>query len=97
MKYIIDIDGTICITLNSDYYNSVPLQDRIDKINSLYDQGHEIYYWTARGSNSGQDWQEFTEQQLISWGCKYHKISIGKPAYDTWIDDKATNASTYFK
>jgi hypothetical protein len=97
MKYIVDIDNTICATENSDYKNSKPLLEHIEKINKLYDAGHEIHYWTARGSNSGIDWLLFTIAQLDSWGCKYHSIKTGKPAYDVWIDDKAINADTYFK
>jgi histidinol phosphatase-like enzyme len=89
MKYIVDIDNTICITSDSDYYNSQPITDRIQKINQLYDQGHVIVYWTARGMNSGIDWKKLTEQQLIKWNCKYHELWMNKPSYDIWIDDKA--------
>jgi hypothetical protein len=97
MKYIVDIDNTICETQGGDYANSKPLLDRIAKINALYDSGHEIHYWTARGSNSGIDWLYFTVAQLDAWGCKYHSAKTGKPAYDIWIDDKAITADTYFK
>ena len=52
MKYIVDIDGTICETQTydptgktfPDYTDSSPIQDRIDRINALYDAGHEIHY-----------------------------------------------------
>lgn len=102
MKYIIDIDGTICetpIALNgsSDYENAKPNQDRISKINSLYDQGHTIHYWTARGSATGVDRYELTALQLKNWGAKYHKFSVGKPSYDVWVDDKAVSAEDFFK
>ena len=97
MKYTVDIDNTICVTQGNDYPNSKPLLDRIQKINELYDAGHEIHYWTARGSNSGVDWLELTLNQLASWGCKYTSAKTGKPAYDVWIDDKAINAEQYFK
>lgn len=97
MKYIVDIDNTICISKDSDYANSVPLVDRIKKINKLYDNGHSIVYWTARGGNSGIDWTDKTHSQLAAWGCKYDKILMKKPVYDVWIDDKAINAEEYFK
>jgi hypothetical protein len=97
MKYTVDIDNTICETQGNDYPNSKPLLDRIQKINTLYDSGHEIHYWTARGSNSGVDWLQLTLQQLETWGCKYTTAKTGKPAYDVWIDDKAINAEQYFK
>lgn len=97
MKYIVDIDNTICLTSNSDYENSQPLPDRILKINELYESGHEIHYWTARGSNSKINWLPLTLKQLADWGCKYTSAKTGKPAYDTWIDDKAISAEQYFK
>lgn len=96
MKYIIDIDGTICDSYDGDYINSIPKFDRIDKINKLYDD-NIIVYWTARGSNSGIDWSEHTTQQLSIWGCRYHQLLFNKPMYDLWIDDKAINSMEYFK
>ena len=101
MIYIVDIDGTICDTpqdqLGSSMYGeSQPLYDRIEKINALYDQGHTIYYWTARGSATGIDRTAITESQLQQWGAKYHKLMLGKPVYDIWIDDKAINSENFF-
>ena len=98
MKYIVDIDGTIFSdTENSQYHTAKPLQARIDYFNQLYDQGHEIHYWTARGSNSGIDWTELTLKQLNDFGVKYTTARTGKPAYDLWIDDKAINVEEFFK
>mgnify|MGYP003339078617 CR=1 FL=1 len=96
MKYIVDIDDTICITTDKDYNNSVPIRSRIDNLNILFDKGHEIHYWTARGSSSGKDWTKLTLQQLEDWGCKYTTASCGKPSYDVWVDDKAYNVNSYF-
>jgi len=95
--YIVDIDNTICISNGSDYTNSQPLYDRIEKINNLYSQGNRIIYWTARGGNSGIDWTDKTHSQLAAWGCMYDEIRMGKPVYDVWIDDKAINSEEYFK
>lgn len=95
--YIVDIDNTICETENSDYANSKPLFDRIERINELYAEGNTIIYWTARGGNSKIDWTDRTHSQLAAWGCKYDEIRLGKPVYDVWIDDKAINAVEYFK
>lgn len=97
MIYIVDIDDTICVSPNTedgkrDYPNAVPLYDRIDKINALYDEGHEIHYWTARGGTTGLDWSELTARQLKEWGAKHHSVRTGKPSYHKWIDDKAINA-----
>jgi hypothetical protein len=96
VKYIVDIDGTICKTNGGDYENSKPIKYHIDIINHLYDDGHEVHYWTARGGNSGKDWSELTKKQLEQWGCKYHSLRCDKPAYDLFIDDKCMIARDFF-
>ena len=49
MIIYVDIDETICETQSDrDYSKSVPMKDRIAKINKLYDEGNTIVYWTAR-------------------------------------------------
>lgn len=98
MIYMIDIDGTICSKITTgDYKDAVPYFDRIEKINQLYDEGHNIIYWTARGGSTGIDWTDVTHSQLAAWGCKYDEIRMKKPSYDVWIDDKAFNAEEFFK
>lgn len=93
----IDIDETICIHPETDpgeprdYNKAVPIKLNIEKANRLYDDGHTIVYWTARGSVTGKDWTELTNNQLNLWGVKYHEIRLGKPYYDIFIDDKALN------
>ena len=94
--YYVDIDNTICKTNGNDYHNSIPLIERITKINNLYEAGHTIIYWTARGGKTGIDWSELTSQQLDNWGCKYHTLLMKKPSYDIWIDDKAINSEDFF-
>ena len=96
MKYICDIDGTICTNTQGHYDQAEPYMDRIALMNRLYDAGHEVHYWTARGSGSGKDWTELTHQQLRDWGCKYTTLKLGKPSYDVWIDDKAFEAHLFF-
>lgn len=96
MIYAVDIDNTICFTDGSDYLNSKPRPERISVINKLYMDGHTIIYWTARGSISGQDWYDFTNKQLEEWGCLKHKLIIGKPSYDLFIDDKAIASDSFF-
>lgn len=95
MKYIVDIDGTICSNTNGDYHAAAPFKNRIEYFNSLYESGNEIHYWTARGQNSGIDWSELTLSQLKKWGAKYTSVKLGKPSYDVWIDDKAFNSEHY--
>lgn len=90
MRYLVDIDGTICTQQSSgEYANAKPYTHRIKQINDLYDAGNEIIYWTARGMNTGVDYTELTQQQLQLWNCKHHALWMKKPAYDVWIDDKA--------
>jgi hypothetical protein len=100
MIYMVDIDQTICLTPYVSgkhmYEHSTPLRHRIEAINRLYDQGHTIIYWTARGSGSGIDWTELTNKQLNDWGCKFHEVRLGKPSYDVWIDDKALSDRQFF-
>ena len=89
MVIYVDIDNTICSQEVEEYEKAVPWNDNIDKINKLYDEGHHITYYTARGSSTGINWYNLTKQQLDHWGCKYHKLSVGrKPDYDLLICDK---------
>ena len=89
MNIFVDIDETICNTRRDrDYSKSTPIDEHIQKINKLYDEGHHIVYWTARGSGSGIDWKDLTEKQLFEWGVKHHELRMGKPSYDLLICDK---------
>ena len=90
MLIYVDIDETICFTPDSrDYSLAEPYLDKIQKINNLYDQGHEIVYWTARGRVTKIDWYKITKNQLDSWGAKYHQLDLEtKPHYDLLICDK---------
>ena len=96
MKTIyVDIDETICfyekqIALDGkkEYTKAVPCYENIERINKMYEEGHQIIYWTARGSRSGIDWYKLTEKQLQEWGVKYHRLRCDKPYYDIFIDDR---------
>jgi histidinol phosphatase-like enzyme len=94
-KYFIDLDNTLCRTLNSDYINSIPIQERIDFVNKLRTDGHHITIWTARGQKSGIDHRILTEEQLKKWDIKYDDLLMGKPDYDIYLDDKSFNIDTF--
>lgn len=105
--YVIDIDGTICTNGDCNsckYEGSTPILERIEKINSLYDEGHTIKYFTARGMGRYNDdiekakerFYTLTEMQLKIWGCKYHELILGKPSGDIYIDDKGMNSDDFF-
>jgi hypothetical protein len=92
----IDIDDTICHSPNKpDYTISYPIKENIVKANKLFEDGHTIIYWTARGTISGKDWRVITEKQFADWGVKYHELKFGKPYYDLFIDDKNLNAKDW--
>lgn len=92
LKYIFDIDGTIC-SQEDNYADAKPYTDMIQLANSLYDAGHRIVYYTARGTETSVDWYDITKQQLSDWGVKYHELRFGKPAADIYIDDKGCNVN----
>jgi len=97
MRYIVDIDGTICTyDKGVGYKCATPIKERIKFFNDLYDVGHEIIYWTARGGHSKIDHSKLTERQLDEWGVKRTELRMGKPSYDFWIDDKAFNVDDFF-
>jgi len=98
MKYVVDIDGTICKEVGS-VIGRTPYIDRINQINKLYDEGHTIVYMTARGLHSGKGeayYRPITEKQLKLWGCKYHELSFKNHDADLFIDDKAISAKDFF-
>lgn len=92
LVYYIDIDNTICTAVeNAEYSKATPFEGRIEEYNKLYEDGHTVVYWTARGTTTGIDWYVTTKEQLDSWGVKYHDLKLGKPYYDVFIDDKSIN------
>lgn len=96
MEIYVDIDETICdydINGPREYHLARPIWVNIDKVNELFDDGHRIVYYTARGSVNKhriEEYYKLTLNQLLNWGCKYNELSVGKkPAYDLIICDKS--------
>ena len=89
MIYCFDLDDTLCESVGLDYSTASPWITRIERVNQLFEDGHVIKVYTARGSETGIDWREITEKQLGEWGLKYHHLILGKPAADIYVDDKA--------
>jgi len=104
VKYVIDIDGTICTNTNGSYQNAEPIEGRIATVNELYNSGHIIILYTARGMGRTKNstalaqclFTGLTKQQLEAWGVKYHHLFLGKPAGDVYIDDKGIKDSDFF-
>ena len=92
----IDIDGTLCENTFGAYEEAIPIEERIRKINRLYEKGNIINLYSARGTTTGIDWSDLTTKQLKKWGVKYHSLKLGKPEADLYIDDKAVNAYEFF-
>lgn len=96
-KYCFDLDGTLCTNTEGDYEVALPFGTRISCVNRLFEEGNEITIFTARGSETGIDWYEFTETQLTSWGVKYNRLILGKPFAHQYIDDRAISDTDFFK
>jgi CMP-N,N'-diacetyllegionaminic acid synthase len=94
MTYFIDIDNTICQTEGTDYAQAQPLPDRIAVVNRLFEAGHFIVMWTARGSLKGVtlELRRLTQRQLKAWGVKYHELRLDKPFFDVLVDDRALSS-----
>ena len=94
MRWVFDIDGTICFTEYKiedkkwTYIDAEPNVDLIEKINELYDMGEYIVLFTARGSIINTNWDEITTKQLKEWGVKYHELRFGKPGAEIYVDDR---------
>ena len=105
--FCFDLDEVICKNVkykNSkliNYNKSKPINSAIRTINKLYDDGHTIVIYTARGmtrykgnvSIIKKKLNTITANSLKSWKLKYHKLIFGKIYYDFIIDDKSIDYS----
>jgi len=89
MNLLIDIDGTICDDIpNAEDYKFATanvIDNSVDYVNSLYEQGHNITFFTARLEKH----REVTEKWLKKHNFKYHKLILDKPGGGkyVWIDN----------
>lgn len=96
MRIFIDIDETIFHkSPDLDYTKAKPNYKVVLKVNELYNAGHEITLWTARGTRTKIDWTEVTKNQLKRCGILYKELKMGKPDFDIFIDDKAINSNNF--
>ena len=97
MIYAIDLDGTLCSQYCGGYEKAEPYPQRIAIVNKLFDAGHHIIIYTARGSYvKKKGLKKLTKQQLMMWGVKYHDLSFRKIHFDVLIDDKVINCEQFF-
>ena len=104
VTYVFDIDGTLCSLTDGKYENAKPYMNRIQEVNDLYESGNTIILNTARGMGrtnndyelSNEMFRKLTEEQLDSWGVRYHQLFLGKPAGDIYVDDKGEKDEDFF-
>jgi hypothetical protein len=78
----------------------VPDHKAICVVNMVYESGHRVLIYTSRGmtqlkgnlSEIERLLRLKTEDQLRTWGVKYHELIFGKIHYDMLVDDKALNS-----
>ncbi len=95
MIYVIDLDKTLVD--GPCYAEAEAIPGRVEVVNKLYDEGHTIIIYTARGATSGGNWFHLTLATLERIGIKYTELRMGKFHYDVWVDDKAVNDKEFFK
>jgi len=84
----IDLDGTLCTEERTfDRPLAEPLPGAVVGVRELFDLGHTIVIWTARG------WEQFrvTKKWLETHEIPFHALLMGKPIMDFWIDDRAVS------
>ena len=99
-NYLIDIDGTITDDVPNEeperMSTCLPYDGSVDTINTWYDQGHIITFFTSRTDEH----EVVTKQWLEKHGFKYHGLVMDKPRINdhqeyVWIDNKKVRAVTY--
>jgi hypothetical protein len=88
-----DIDDTI--TEGKGYETCQPKTHVIQELTRLYDEGHNIVYWTARGTVANRDWYEHTKKQLVGWNAKHTLLVMKKPFFDSFLEDKSINLDKF--
>lgn len=95
--FVFDLDRTLIYDINK---NTHVIEKNIIFCNGLYELGHKIIIYTARGMVTyNNDVKKIQKKYsgkikkiLKDKGVKYHELIFGKPYADIYIDDKAINA-----
>ena len=96
-NYLIDIDGTITDDVPNEeperMATCLPYEGSVEIINSWYDQGHIITFFTSRTDEH----EVVTKQWLEKHGFKYHNLLLNKPRFGNyhWIDNHVVRATRY--
>ena len=96
-NYLIDIDGTVTEDVPNEEPERMatcqPFPDALQTLNSWYDQGHIITFFTSRTVEH----KEVTDAWLKKHGFKHHGVLFGKPRGGNyhWIDNHIVHATKY--
>ena len=96
-NYLIDIDGTVTEDVPNEeperMATCLPYEGSVDMINTWYDDGHIITFFTSRTNEH----EIVTKQWLDKWNFKYHNIIFNKPRGGNyhWIDNHIVRATRY--
>lgn len=105
MKFIFDLDDTICRTKNRDYVNSEEITSVVQGIRRIKSTmpNARIVIHTARGMASCEGDavkaekknRKIIEHWLQQHEVPYDAIIFGKPLGDVYVDDKAMSANSF--
>jgi hypothetical protein len=96
-NYLIDIDGTITEDVPNEeperMETCIPYEGSVEIINSWFDQGHIITFFTSRTDEH----RKVTENWFKIHGFKYHNLLMNKPRGGNyhWIDNHIVRATRY--
>ena len=96
-NYLIDIDGTVTEDVPNEQpermATCLPYEGSVDMINSWYNDGHVITFFTSRTDEH----EIVTKQWLDKHGFKYHYLLLNKPRGGNyhWIDNHIVRATRY--
>ena len=96
-NYLIDIDGTVTEDVPNEeperMATCLPYEGSVDMINSWYDDGHIITFFTSRTNEH----EIVTKQWLDKHGFKYNYLLLNKPRGGNyhWIDNHIVRATRY--
>ena len=96
-NYLIDIDGTVTEDVPNEQpermETCLPYKGSVDMINTWYDEGHVITFFTSRTDEH----ELVTKQWLDKHAFKYHYLLLNKPRGGNyhWIDNHIVRATRY--
>lgn len=101
LRFVFDLDNTLVTSpkIKNDYSSVSPLQENINFLNNLKNQGHYIIIYTARRmrthygnvSKVVADVGKITIETLEKFKIQYDEICFGKPYAHYYIDDLSVN------